>query len=47
MRRPKPSDCLDIPEGYKLLYVIAIGYPDEAPSAKPRDAAKVKYILQK
>ena len=40
-------DCLDIPEGYKLLYVIAIGYPDEAPSAKPRDAAKVKYILQK
>ena len=37
-------DCLDIPEGYKLLYVISIGYPDEAPAAKPRDAAKVKYI---
>ena len=37
-------DSLDIPEGYKLLYVIAIGYPDEKPEAKPRDASKVKYI---
>ena len=37
-------DRLDIPEGYKLLYVIAIGYPDETPDAKPRDASKVKYI---
>lgn len=37
-------DRLDIPEGYKLLCVIAVGYPDESPDAKPRDAAKVKYI---
>lgn len=37
-------DSLDIPEGYKLLYVIAIGYPGEQPEAKPRDASKVKYI---
>jgi glutathione peroxidase-family protein len=37
-------DSLDIPEGYKLLYVIAIGYPDEQPDAKPRDASKVKFI---
>jgi len=37
-------DSLDIPEGYKLLYVISIGYPDEQPDAKPRDASKVKYI---
>jgi nitroreductase len=37
-------DSLDIPEGYKLLYVIAIGYPDEKPEAKPRDVSKVKYI---
>ena len=35
---------LDIPEGYKLLFVISIGYPDEQPDAKPRDASKVKYI---
>lgn len=37
-------DSLDIPADYKLLYVIAIGYPDEKPAAKPRDASKVKYI---
>ena len=37
-------DSLDVPEGFKLLYVIAIGYPDEKPDAKPRDASKVKYI---
>ena len=37
-------NSLDIPEGYKLLYVISIGYPDEQPEAKPRDTSKVKYI---
>ena len=37
-------DSLDIPADYKLLYVISIGYPDEQPEAKPRDASKVKYI---
>jgi len=35
---------LDIPADYKLLYIIAIGYPDEKPDAKPRDPSKVKYI---
>ncbi len=35
---------LDIPEGYKLLYCIAFGYPDETPAAKPRNAAKIKFI---
>ena len=35
---------LDIPADYKLNYIIAIGYPDEQPDAKPRDASKVKYI---
>ena len=35
---------LDIPEGYKLNYILAIGYPDEQPDAKPRDASKVKFI---
>ena len=35
---------LDIPVDYKLNYIIAIGYPDEQPDAKPRDASKVKYI---
>ena len=37
-------DRLDIPEDYKLNYIIAIGYPDEQPDAKPRDASKVKYV---
>ena len=35
-------DRLDIPEGYQLNYILAIGYPDEQPEAKPRDASKVK-----
>lgn len=35
---------LDIPQGYQLLYCIAFGYPDETPAAKPREAAKVKFI---
>ncbi len=37
-------DRLDIPEGYQLNYIIAVGYPDEQPEAKPRDAGKVKFI---
>lgn len=37
-------DSLDIPAGYKLLYIIAIGYADEQPEAKPRDTSKIKYI---
>lgn len=35
---------LDLPSSYKLLYAIAVGYPDENPSAKPRDMRKIKYI---
>lgn len=40
-------DRLDIPEGYQLNYILAIGYPDESPAAKPRDPSKVKYIPAK
>lgn len=35
---------LNLPEDYQLLYAIAIGYPDETPDAKPRDAAKVQFV---
>lgn len=35
---------LQLPEDYDLLYAIGVGYPDEAPDAKPRDAAKVKFV---
>jgi glutathione peroxidase-family protein len=37
-------DRLDIPADYKLNYILAIGYPNEQPDAKPRDASKVKFI---
>ena len=37
-------DRLGFSEGYKLQIVIAVGYPDEAPDAKPRDASKIKFI---
>ena len=37
-------DRLGFSEGYELLYILAIGYPDEQPEAKPRDASKVKFI---
>ncbi len=37
-------DRLDIPADYQLNYILAIGYPDEQPDARPRDASKVKFI---
>lgn len=37
-------DRLGFSDGYELLYILAIGYPDEQPDAKPRDASKVKFI---
>lgn len=35
---------LDLPDGYAISYILAVGYPEESPEAKPRDATKVKYI---
>ena len=37
-------DELNIPADYKINYIIAIGYPDESPEAKPRDESKVLFI---
>ena len=31
-------------EGYELCLCVGLGYADEAPEAKPRDKAKVKYV---
>lgn len=35
---------LKLPDGYEIAYMIAVGYPDESPEAKPRDMQKVQYI---
>lgn len=35
---------LDLPAGYRLVYAIGMGYPDETPDAKERDASKARYI---
>jgi nitroreductase len=35
---------LGFSEGYELLYAIAVGYPDESPEAKPRDAEKIRFV---
>lgn len=35
---------LNLPDGYDIAYMIAVGYPDEQPEAKPRDAGKIQYI---
>jgi len=37
-------DRLDFPEGYALSYILAIGYPDESPEAKPRDTSKARFV---
>lgn len=47
MNSPQASSLLkrlELPEGYNLLYAIALGYPDESPAAKARKAEKIKFI---
>ncbi len=35
---------LGFSEGYKLRYVLGVGYPAESPEAKPRDLSKIKFV---
>ena len=35
---------LDFSDDYKLLYCIALGYPEETPDARPRNEEKVHFI---
>lgn len=37
-------EALGIPIDYKINYILAVGYPDETPEAKPRDPSKVMFI---
>ncbi len=36
--------ALDFSEGYDLCLMIAVGYPDETPEAKPRDLGKIQFV---
>lgn len=37
-------DRMAFKEGYRLLYCIALGYPDETPDAKPRRTDMIRYM---
>lgn len=44
---PKAKDIvskLELPENYEVVLGISLGYKNETPAAKPREAGKVKYI---
>ena len=47
MKKPEAAQYynrLQLPDDYELLYAIGVGYPDEAPAAKPRDKSKIRYV---
>lgn len=35
---------LNLSDGYELCLVLALGYPDEAPEARPRNKEKVRFV---
>jgi len=35
---------LNLPKDYEICYILAVGYPDETPEAKPRDEGKIEFI---
>ncbi|MDR3266613.1 MAG: nitroreductase [Tannerella sp.] len=47
LKSPKAAEYLkklDFSADYELLITIAVGTPDEAPDARPRDISKSKYV---
>ena len=44
LNSPEAMTRLGFSEGYTPIICIGLGYPDESPEAKPRDAGKVKFI---
>ena len=43
---PEAVQMLQFSEGFNPILCIGLGYPNEAPDAKPRDKSKIKYIEQ-
>jgi nitroreductase len=41
---PEAMSKLGFSEGYTPIICIGMGYPDEAPEAKPRDFSKVRFV---
>ena len=37
---------LEIPKTHELLYAISVGYPDQEPTAKPRDWNRIRFVDQ-
>lgn len=37
-------EALGFSEGYSLKYILAVGWPEEAPDARPRDEGKVRFV---
>ena len=35
---------LNLPDNYELVFILAVGYPDEEPEARPRDEGKIQYV---
>ena len=47
LNTPEAADylkALQFSEGYEVQYIIAAGYPDEQPQAKPRNKEVIKFI---
>lgn len=44
LNSPEAMTRLGFSEGYRPIICIGLGYPDESPESKPRDAGKVKFI---
>ena len=44
MNSPEAMDRLGFSEGYTPIICIGLGYQDESPEAKPRDAGKVSFV---
>ncbi len=35
---------LNLPDNYELVFILAVGYPDESPEPRPREEGKIQFI---